>query len=209
MKLAKITSELFRQANRLLTNMTKRAKSDSNVQHALDLAREDIGLFSKGKSTKFGVNSSMNEKNLKSMVRAAEQLLNSPYSRQKSTDALYRQQRKTFGERYGLTPKQTKQIVDLFDAKKNPKTAEAWESIKDKVEYNAIVPHLRDGKLADVANDLGTKKLGLMLRLYVESGLSGDMDLIQYLSDTDYYNFFKNNDNETISDFVNNRLYER
>lgn len=204
MKLSLDEKRLFTQANRTLSNMTKRA-NDKNVSNALKFAQRDLNIF--GKMSKYGVNKNTTERQKNALLRSAQKLIDSPYATKKGTQNLYKQQRNTFAKRYGLTKKQASKMIDLFDADKNPEVAQAWERIRYEVNYQAIKPHLKD-EMSDMVNDIGDKKFGLMMRLYTESGLSGEMNFAQFLSDDDYTSFFENNNLETLQEFVNNREWQ-
>lgn len=200
--------ELLRQANRRITLMSKRS-TDANVSRAMQFATEDIRIHSSGQSTKFAVTDNMTDRQARAMVRAAEQLISSPYSNKKETEKLYRTQVAHFAENYGLTKKQAKELINLFDKKKNPEVADAWEKIRDTTMYQAAVPFLKDeNKMADLVQNIGPKKFGLMLRLYKESGLIGEQNLAQFLSDKEYTSFFANNSLETLESFVDNKMWE-
>lgn len=207
-KLSRNEKELLRQANRLRTNMIKRAQHDKNVKKALEFSTEDIKIFSRGKSKKFEITSEMTERQKRAMLRSAESLTESVYAREKSTQALYRRQRKSFAENYNLSYRQAGQLINLFDKDENPEVADAWEKIKSTTTYNAIVPLLKsDNKLADVVNNIGDKKFGLMMRLYTESGLAKEMNFASFLSDKEIVGFFNNNNLDTLEDFVNDKQW--
>ena len=196
--------QLLSQANRRLTNMRKRAKTDKNVENALTFAESDINIIGKGKVTKFKVTQSMTERQKKSMLRIAEQLIESPYSTQKETINLYKRQQETFAKRYNLSKKQAKEMISLFDAKKNPEVAEAWQKIKSMTSYDAIVPLLRnDEKLGDVVNDIGHEKFGQMMRLYIEGSMMADnYSFADFLSDREIVDFFKTMSVDEINNFI-------
>lgn len=204
MKLSLDEKRLFAQANRTLSNMTKRA-NDKNVSNALKFAQRDLNIF--GKMSKYGVNKNTTERQKNALLRSAQKLIDSPYATKKGTQNLYKQQRNTFAKRYGLTKKQASKMIDLFDADKNPEVAQAWERIRYEVNYQAIKPHLKD-EMSDMVNDIGDKKFGLMMRLYTESGLSGEMNFAQFLSDDDYTSFFENNNLETLQSFIDGKEWE-
>lgn len=204
MKLSLDEKRLFTQANRVMTNMAKRA-NDKNVSNALKFAQRDLNIF--GKMSKYGVNKNTTERQKNALLRSAQKLIESPYATKKGTQNLYKQQRNTFAKRYGLTKKQASKMIDLFDADKNPEVAQAWERIRYEVNYQAIKPHLKD-EMSDMVNDIGDKKFGLMMRLYTESGLSGEMNFAQFLSDDDYTTFFENNNLETLQNFIDGKEWE-
>lgn len=201
--------ELLRQANRRLTLMSKRQESDANVSRAMEFAKEDIRIHSSGQANRFAVTENMTDRQARAMVRAAEQLIASPYSNKKETEKLYNRQVSQFAQNYSLTKKQAKELINLFDKKKNPEVADAWEKIRDTTTYQAAVPFLKDeNKMADLVQNIGPKKFGLMLRLYKESGLIGEQNLAQFLSDKEYTSFFANNSTETLEKFVNEKMWE-
>ena len=204
MKLSLDEKRLFTQANRILSYMTKRA-NDKNVSNALKFAQRDLNIF--GKMSKYGVNKSTTERQKNALLRSAQKLIDSPYATKKGTQNLYKQQRNTFAKRYGLTKKQASKMIDLFDADKNPEVAQAWERIRYEVNYQAIKPHLKD-EMSDMVNDIGDKKFSLMMRLYIESGLSSEINFAQFLSDDDYTTFFESNNLETLQNFIDGKEWE-
>lgn len=196
--------QLLSQANRRLTNMRKRAKLDDNVDNAVAFAESDISIASKGKYNRFKVTQSMTERQKKTMLRSAENLLESPYSTKKETEALYRRQRNTFAERYGLTKQQASKMINLFNKKKNPKVAEAWEKLRNNVNYEAIVPILKnEEKLGDVVRNIGNKKFGLMMRLFVEGSMqSSEYNFANFLQDREIVSFFEKSSTDEIESFI-------
>lgn len=205
--LSRDESELLKQANRRLTLMHKRAKSDLNVENAITFVESDLNIINKGaKTPRFKVTSSMTERQKKSMLRVAEQLIESPYSSAKTTKALYKKQQKTFAQRYGLTKKQAKEMINLFDSKKNPRTANAWQKIKDLTSYDAIVPILKDDKkIGEVQSQIGNEKFGRLMILYTEGGLqSNNYTFADFLSDRDIIHAFEMMSLEEIDDFIEN-----
>lgn len=205
-KLSLDEKKFLAQANRLLTLMKKRQDYDANVKKAITFAESDISLVGKGKVTKFAVTNDMSERQKKSMLRIAENLIESPYSTSKATKALYKRQRDTFAERYGLTKKQAKKVISLFDARKNPKIASAWNKIKDLTTYDAITPILKDdNKIGDVVRNIGDEKFGLIMRAYVESGVaSDDFTFAEFLSNNDIISYFEENSLEYLENMLDN-----
>lgn len=196
--------QLLAQANRRLTNMRKRAKLDSNVDNAIAFAESDISIASKGKYNRFKVTQSMTERQKKAMLRSAENLIESPYSTKKETELLYRRQRNTFAERYGLSKQQASKMIDLFNKKKNPEVAEAWEKLRNNVNYEAIVPILKnEEKLGDVVRNIGDKKFGLMMRLFTEGSMqSGEYNFANFLQDREIVDFFEKSSTDEIEAFI-------
>lgn len=196
--------QLLSQANRRLTNMRKRAKFDGNIDNAVAFAESDISIASKGKYNRFKVTQSMTERQKKAMLRSAENLIESPYSTKKETEALYKRQRNTFAERYGLTKRQASSMIDLFNKKKNPKVAEAWEKLRNNVNYEAIVPILKnEEKLGDVVRNIGDIKFGLMMRLFVEGSMqSSKYNFANFLQDREIVDFFEKSTTDEIESFI-------
>lgn len=196
--------QLLAQANRRLTNMRKRAKLDSNVDNAIAFAESDISIASKGKYNRFKITQSMTERQKKAMLRSAESLIESPYSTKKETEALYRRQRNTFAERYGLTKQQASKMIDLFNKKKNPEVAEAWEKLRNNVNYESIVPILKnEEKLGDVVRNIGDKKFGLMMRLFTEGSMqSSEYNFANFLQDREIVDFFEKSSTDEIEAFI-------
>lgn len=185
--------------------MSKRAKSDKNIENALSYALEDIAIFGKN-GKKYKVTKSMSERQKNALLRSAEQLINSPYSTVKATRALYKKQRDKFAENYGLTKKQAQRIINMFSSDKQ--VADAWERIRSDVKYTAIVPHLKDGKLSSIAQNIGVKKYGQLMRLYVEGGFTNELDFASFISDKEYLNFAKNMTLSELTDFVDSKPWE-
>ena len=206
MKLSADEKRLFQQANRVLTNMSKRTK-DKNVENALEFAKRDLNIF--GKHTKFAIDATTTERQKNALLRSAQKLIDSPYATKKGTENLYKKQRDKFAERYGLTTRQASKLINLFDAKKNPEVARAWERIRNDVNYQAVKPFIKDD-LSQITSDIGDKKFGLMMRLFNESGLQGEenYNFAVFLKDDEIVSFFENNDLETLADFVNNKEWE-
>ena len=196
--------QLLSQANRRLTNMRKRAKFDSNVDNAIAFAESDISIASKGKYNRFKVTQSMTERQKKAMLRSAENLIESPYSTKKETESLYRRQRNTFAERYGLTKQQASKMINLFNKKKNPEVAEAWEKLRNNVNYEAIVPILKnEEKLGDVVRNIGDTKFGLMMRLFIEGSMqSSEYNFANFLQDKEIVSFFEKSSTDEIEAFI-------
>jgi len=205
-KLSADEKRLFQQANRVLTNMSKRTK-DKNVENALEFAKRDLNIF--GKHTKFAIDATTTERQKNALLRSAQKLIDSPYATKKGTENLYKKQRDKFAERYGLTTRQASKLINLFDAKKNPEVARAWERIRNDVNYQAVKPFIKDD-LSQITSDIGDKKFGLMMRLFNESGLQGEenYNFAVFLKDDEIVSFFENNDLETLADFVNNKEWE-
>ena len=196
--------QLLAQANKRLTNMRKRAKFDSNVDNAIAFAESDISIASKGKYNRFKVTQSMTERQKKAMLRSAENLIESPYSTKKETESLYRRQRNTFAERYGLTKQQASKMINLFNKKKNPEVAEAWEKLRNNVNYEAIVPILKnEEKLGDVVRNIGDTKFGLMMRLFIEGSMqSSEYNFANFLQDKEIVSFFEKSSTDEIEAFI-------
>lgn len=207
MKLSMDEKRLFQRANRLMTQMEKRSSKDKNVENALEFAKRDLNIF--GKNDKFKVTESTTERQKNALLRSAQKLIDSPYSTQKGTKALYKKQRDTFAKQYGLTKKQASNLINLFDAKENPEIARAWERIRNDVNYQAVRPFIKDD-LSQTVSDIGDKKFGLMMRLFNESGLQGEENytFANFLKDDEIVSFFENNDLETLTDFVNNKEWQ-
>lgn len=206
--LSKDEKDFLKQANRRLSNMSKRSANDKNVKNALEYALTDINIFSNKKSNKFEVTIEMSERQKNAMLRSAERLINSPYSSEKETEKLYRRQRNTFAKNYGLSKRQAQNVIDnIFsdDNGKNSQVADAWEKIKTDIKYESIKPHLKDGKLSDVSQNIGAEKFGQLMRLYVEGGFVGEQDFATFISDKDYLQFAQNMTLDELKDFVNNK----
>lgn len=195
------------QANRRLTNMSKRQTSDKNVRNALAMAKNDISITSRNQSTKYQITSNMTPRQAETMLRSAESLIQSPYSSAKGTQALYRKQRKELGRSMGLNARQTKQLVDLFDESKDSKTAQAWQKIKDEPIYIGLSKSVKSS-IGEQVQNIGTKKFGYMMRLYTEAGLQNDYEsFVDYLNDSEIQSFFANNTTNTISNFIDNKMW--
>lgn len=193
------------QANRRLTNMEKRT-SDKNVRNTLEIARNDLSILSKG--NKYTISSDMTQRQANAVLRSAETLISSPYSTSKGTQALYRKQRKTLGKELGLNAKQTADLVSLFDETNDIKTSNAWQKIKDEPLYTGLSKSIMSS-IGESVQNIGAKKFGYMMRLYTEAGLQDDYNsFVDYLNDKEIQSFFANNNLNTISDFVDNKLWE-
>ena len=68
--LSRDESELLKQANRRLTLMHKRAKSDLNVEKAITFVESDLSIINKGAKPRFKVTSSMTERQKKGIKGA-------------------------------------------------------------------------------------------------------------------------------------------
>ena len=198
---------ILAQANRRLTNMTKRQTTDRNVHNALAMAKSDINITSHNQSTKYQITSNMTQRQAEAMLRSAESLIQSPYSSVKGTQALYRKQRKELGKSMELSARQTKQLVDLFDESKDSKTAQAWQKIKDEPIYIGLSKSIKSS-IGEQVQNIGAKKFGYMMRLYTEAGLQDDYEsFVDFLNDNEIQSFFANNNTDTISDFVDNKMW--
>lgn len=195
------------QANRRLTNMTKRQTSDKNVHNALAMIKNDIKIISRNHSTKYKITSNMTQRQAETMLRSAVSLIQSPYSTTKGTQALYRKQRKELGRSMGLNARQTKQLVDLFDESKDSKTAQAWQKIKDEPIYIGLSKSVKSS-IGEQVQNIGAKKFGYMMRLYTEAGLQNDYEsFVDFLNDSEIQSFFANNTTDTISTFVDSKMW--
>lgn len=215
--LSKQEKELLRQANRLLTNMQKVAKNDKNVENALKFAMSDINLA--GGKNKYEVNIDTTERQKNAMLRSAQRVFESPYSRTKTREQLYRDRRKTFMKTFGIkSARKAKQLESLFYDVKNPKTGEyeetetssAWKKIQDEPLYLGTSKAIASS-IGEVMNDIGNKKFGLMMRFYTEAGLqslySQQQGFVSFLQDKDITGMFESLTYSELENIIDNKLW--
>lgn len=198
---------LLAQANRRLTNMSKRASDDKNVENALKFATADLRIFTNG-GTRYKVTPKMTERQKNAVLRSAQKLIDSPYSTQSETQQLYRRQRNTFAERYGVSKKVASAMIKTFNKDNDPKVAEAWERIRGDVKYESIKQHLKDGMFGETVENIGDEKFGQLFRLYAESGLITEQDFASFISDPEYISFANQFTADEMSELINNRFWE-
>lgn len=215
--LSKQEKELLRQSNRLLTSMQKAAKNDSNVKNALKFALSDINLA--GGKGKYKVTLEMTERQKNAMIRSAQRVFESPYSRVKTREQLYRDRRKSFMETFGIkSARKAKQLESLFYDVKNPKTGEleetptssAWKKIQDEPLYIGTSKAIASS-IGEVMNDIGSKKFGLMMRFYTEAGLqslyNNQQGFISFLQDKDITGMFESLNYSELENIIDNKLW--
>lgn len=205
--LSRDEKELLRQANRRLTNMQK-VSNDKNVQNAVKFAQRDISLATAGKQSKYKVTSSMTERQKKAMINSATKIMDSPYSTVKGREKFYRERTKQFAKTFGVTTRQAKQLQNtLFE--RNTPTGQAWLKIQSEPIYQGTSRAISNS-IGEIVSNIGNQKFGLMMRLYTEASLQDDYDqgFIGFLEDKEIRSFFENNSLDTISDFVNNKMWE-
>lgn len=206
-KLSKELKNTLAQANRKLTKMQGRAMSDGNVKNTLAMTHNDLAILTRGQSTRYAIPEGATQRQVEAIIRSAETLNQSPYSTVKGTEALYRRQRKALSKATGLNARQTKQLVDLFDEKKDSKTAQAWQKIKDEPIYIGLSKSITSS-IGEQVQNIGSKKFGFMMRLYTEAGLQNDYNsFVDFLNDTEIQSFFANNTLETVGEFVNGKMW--
>ena len=205
--LSRDEKELLRQANRRLTNMQK-VSNDKNVQNAVKFAQRDISLASAGKQSKYKVTSSMTERQKKAMINSATKIMDSPYSTVKGREKFYRERTKQFAKTFGVTTRQAKQLQDTLFEQNNP-TGKAWLKIQSEPIYQGTSKAISNS-IGEIVSNIGNQKFGLMMRLYIEASLQDDYEqgFIGFLEDKEIRSFFENNSLDTISDFVNNKMWE-
>lgn len=215
--LSKQEKELLRQSNRLLTSMKKASKNDSNVKNALKFAMSDINLA--GGKGKYKVTLDMTERQKNAMLRSAQRVFESPYSRVKTREQLYRDRRKSFMETFGIkSARKAKQLESLFYDVKNPKTGEleetptssAWKKIQDEPLYIGTSKAIASS-IGEVMNDIGSKKFGLMMRFYTEAGLkslyNNQQGFISFLQDKDITGMFESLNYSELENIIDNKLW--
>ena len=215
--LSRQENELLRQSNRLLTNMKKASKNDSNVKNALKFALSDINLA--GGKDKYKVTLEMTERQKNAMLRSAQRVFESPYSRVKTREQLYRNRRKTFMETFGIkSARKAKQLESLFYDVKNPFTGEleetptssAWKKIQDEPLYMGTSKAIASS-IGEVMSDIGSKKFGLMMRFYTEAGLqslyNNQQGFISFLQDKDITGMFESLNYSELENIIDNKLW--
>lgn len=215
--LSRQEKELLRQSNRLLTSMKKTSKNDSNVKNALKFALADISLA--GGKGKYKVTLDMTERQKNAMLRSAQRVFESPYSRVKTREQLYRNRRKIFMETFGIkSARKAKQLESLFYDVRNPKTGEqeetptssAWKKIQDEPLYLGTSKAIASS-IGEVTNDIGIKKFGLMMRFYTEAGLqslyNNQQGFISFLQDKDITGMFESLTYSELENIIDNKLW--
>ena len=215
--LSKQEKELLRQSNRLLTNMKKVSKNDKNVENALSFAMTDINLA--GGKGKYSVTLDMTERQKNAMLRSAQRVFESPYSRTKTREQFYRDRRKSFMQTFGIkSAKKAKQLESLFYDVKNPKTGDyeetptsrAWKKIQDEPLYMGTSKAITSS-IGEVMNDIGNKKFGLMMRFYTEAGLQSlynqQQGFVSFLQDKDITGMFQSLTYSELENIIDNKLW--
>lgn len=215
--LSRQEKELLRQSNRLLTNMKKASKNDINVKNALKFAMSDINLA--GGKGKYKVTLDMTERQKNAMLRSAQRVFESPYSRAKTREQLYRNRRKTFMKTFGIkSARKAKRLESLFYDVKNPKTGEleetptsrAWKKIQDEPLYLGTSKAIASS-IGEVMSDIGSKKFGLMMRFYTEAGLqslyNNQQGFISFLQDKDITGMFESLNYSELENIIDNKLW--
>lgn len=197
--------------------MKKAAKQDKNVENALKFALSDINLA--GGQGKYDVTIDMSERQKNAMLRSAQRVFESPYSRVKSREQLYRNRRKTFMQTFGIkSARKAKQLESLFYDIKNPVTGEleetptssAWKKIQDEPLYLGTSKAIASS-IGEVMNDIGSKKFGLMMRFYTEAGLqslyNNQQGFISFLQDKDITGMFESLTYSELENIIDNQLW--
>lgn len=197
--------------------MQKAAKKDKNVENALKFAMSDINLA--GGKNKYKVTIDMSERQKNAMLRSAQRIFESPYSRVKSREQLYRNRRKSFMQTFGIkSARKAKQLESLFYDTKNPVTGEleetptssAWKKIQDEPLYIGTSKAIASS-IGEVMNDIGSKKFGLMMRFYTEAGLqslyNNQQGFISFLQDKDITGMFESLNYSELENIIDNKLW--
>ena len=209
--LSRAEKTFISQQNRLLTKMSKRAANDRNVANALEFAKADMKLLG---INKLVVNKDMTERQKKVVMNIAERINQSPYSRVKSTEKLYRERRKEMAKTFGISIKQARQLEKMFWGEYNEKSARwedtatslAWKKIKDEPLYRGTSLQIST-KIGEITQDIGSKKFGLMMRLYTEGEFQDAYKdgFLGFLLDGFWLNYFEQTPVNEITDFVNSK----
>lgn len=215
--LSRQEKDLLRQSNRLLTSMKKAAKKDKNVENALKFAMSDINLA--GGKGKYEVTIDTTERQKNAMLRSAQRVFESPYSRVKTREQLYRNRRKTFMKTFGIkSARKAKKLESLFYDIKNPITGEyeetatssAWKKIQDEPLYLGTSKAIASS-IGEVMNNIGNKKFGLMMRFYTEAGLqslyNNQQGFVSFLQDKDITGMFELLNYSELENIIDNKLW--